>query len=301
MKNNRLFQLLYILLEKGSVTAPELARLLEVSVRTVYRDVEALSEAGVPVFATAGKGGGISLMPGSTLSRALLSDEEQDQILFAIQSLKATDQPVDALLSKLGGVFQKRGADWIEVDFSRWGLGRADNRKFELLRSAILEKRVLRILYCGASGETSDRKIKPFKLVFKDKNWYLQAYCLKAGDYRLFKAGRIIELSLTEERFTEAFSDAPPLEGTPGPTPVFTPVRLLFSPAMAFRVYDEFDPYSVEKQPDGSLLVTAPFPPDSWVIGYLLSFGTEVRILEPEALRLRLCALAKKIGAHHET
>ncbi|NLD60540.1 MAG: HTH domain-containing protein, partial [Clostridiales bacterium] len=74
MKNDRLFQVLYILLERGSTTAEKLAEVLEVSVRTVYRDVEALSMAGVPVCAAAGRGGGISLMPGYTFDRALLSD-----------------------------------------------------------------------------------------------------------------------------------------------------------------------------------------------------------------------------------
>ena len=130
MKNDRLFQMLYILLEKGTVTAPELASRLEISVRTVYRDVEALSMAGVPVFASVGKGGGISLMPGYTFNKALLSDEEQNQILFGIQSLQAADQQVSSLLSKLGGVFKKQNTNWIEVDFSRWGLGKVDSERF---------------------------------------------------------------------------------------------------------------------------------------------------------------------------
>ena len=190
MKNDRLFQMVYILLEKGSVTAPELASTLEVSVRTVYRDVEALSMAGVPVYASQGKGGGISLMPNYSFDKALLSDDEQNQILFAIQSLQATDQPVGALLKKLGGMFQKQNVSWIEADFSRWGMGRVDNEKFERLKTAILEKRVLEILYCSTSGETAKRSILPFKLIFKDKSWYLQAFCKKADDYRLFKVNQ---------------------------------------------------------------------------------------------------------------
>ena len=76
----------------------------------------------------------------------------------------------------------------IETDFSRWGMGRVDNEKFERIKTAILEKRMLNILYCGASGDTSPpRSVLPFKLVFKDKSWYLQAYCKKAEDYRPFQ------------------------------------------------------------------------------------------------------------------
>ena len=133
MKNDRLFQILYLLLEKGTITAPELSRALEVSVRTIYRDIDALSLAGVPVYATQGKNGGVSLLPNYAFDKALLTDEEQNQILYAIQSLRAVDQPVDALLSKLGGLFQKQNASWIEVDFSRWGMGSTDNARFERL------------------------------------------------------------------------------------------------------------------------------------------------------------------------
>ena len=110
MKNDRLFSLLYLLLRKGSMTAPELARELEVSVRTIYRDVETLSMAGVPVYAASGRGGGVSLLPGYTFDRALLSEEEQNQLLIALQSLKAADQQVDALLQKLGAALQRPAA-----------------------------------------------------------------------------------------------------------------------------------------------------------------------------------------------
>jgi len=123
MKHDRLFQLLYLLLEHQSMTASDLSRALEVSVRTVYRDVESLSMAGVPIFALPGKGGGISLQPGYTFDKALLSDEEQHQLLFAIQSLKAVDQKVEPLLQKMGSAFQKAPRNWIEVEFFSLGHG----------------------------------------------------------------------------------------------------------------------------------------------------------------------------------
>lgn len=174
MKNNRLFQLLYLLLEHGSMTAPELASRLEVSVRTIYRDVDALSFVGVPVYAMAGKGGGISLLESYRFDRALLSDEEQNQLLFVIQSLQATDLPVGDLLHKLGAVFQKQRADWIVVDFSRWGMRRTDTERFELLKTSILGRKVLKITYCGTSGGMTELRIHPLRLIYKDKHWYLQ-------------------------------------------------------------------------------------------------------------------------------
>jgi predicted DNA-binding transcriptional regulator YafY len=299
MKNDRLFQILYLLLERGTMTAPELSRALEVSVRTVYRDIDALSLSGVPVYATQGKNGGVSLLPNYSFDKALLSDEEQNQILYAIQSLRAVDQPVDALLGKLGGLFQKQNTNWIEVDFSRWGMGSTDSVKFERLKTALTSRRVLEIVYCSTSGETTRRVILPVKLIFKDKSWYLHAYCRMQEDYRLFKVNRIVEMTVLEERFGELPDDIPPLEQTLYSMPAMQSMRLLFSSAVAFRVYDEFERSMIEQQPDGSLLVAVQMPQDSWVAGYLYSFGTELTILETESIRKQLAAHAKAIWEHH--
>ena len=300
MKNDRLFQILYLLLEKGTITAPELSRALEVSVRTIYRDIDALSLAGVPVYATQGKNGGVSLLPNYAFDKALLTDEEQNQILYAIQSLRAVDQPVDALLNKLGGLFQKQNASWIEVDFSRWGMGSTDNARFERLKTALLSRRALEIVYCSTSGETNRRVILPVKLIFKDKSWYLHAYCRMQEDYRLFKVSRIVEMTVLDERFGELPEERPPIEQPYAPLPAMIPLRLLFSPAVAFRVYDEFERSMIEPQPDGSMLVRAQLPQDSWVTSYLFSFGTEVTVLEPVEMRQQLAAYAEAIWRHHQ-
>ena len=299
MKNDRLFQILYLLLEKGTMTAPELSRALEVSVRTIYRDIDALSLAGVPVFATQGKNGGVALLPNYAFDKALLSDEEQNQILYAIQSLRAVEQPVDALLRKLGGLFQKQNTSWIEVDFSRWGMASTDSVKFERLKTALIGRRALEILYCSSSGETGRRVILPLKLIFKDKSWYLYAYCRRQEDYRLFKVNRIVELTVLEERFTDPPDELPPVEPAYPMLPAYTPMRLRFSPAVAFRVYDEFERAMIEQQPDGSLLVQVRLPQDGWVVGYLLSFGAEAEILDPPEMRAEVAALAKAIWEQH--
>jgi len=301
MKTDRLFQILYILLEKGSVSAPELSSMLDVSVRTIYRDVEVLSLSGVPIYATQGKGGGISLMDGYAFDKALLSDEEQNQVLFALQGMQVADRHLDGVLKKLGAAFQKQGTKWIEVDFSRWGRGSVDSKRFDLLKNAILQKRVVNILYCGMSGTTTRRAIKPFKLVFKDKNWYLQAFCLKAADYRLFKVSRIREQELTEIPFYETFEDAPPLDKSLSSNTPTIALRLRFSPSLAFRVFDEFEIGEITKEDDGFFVVKAIFPYDDWVVNYLLSFGTGMEILDPLEMRAQVASYVKKLSLHYKT
>jgi predicted DNA-binding transcriptional regulator YafY len=300
MKSDRLFQLLYLLLSKGALTAPELAEKLEVSVRTVYRDVDALSGAGVPVSTAAGKGGGIALVPGYAFNRVLFNDDEQNRILFAMQSMRAADRSAEELLSKLSGLFQKQSANWIEVDFSRWGYGRVDQKRFELIKTAILEKLTLEIEYVSMAGETTRRRIQPFRLIFKSRSWYVQAWCLRADGFRLFKLSRMLDIRLTDERFG-ARGDLPPLETDAMETEPAIPVRLLFSASAAYRVYDEFDPPGIKRQADGSLLVQTYLPLDEGMTAYLLTYGAGLRVLEPSLLREQIAATARKIAAMYET
>jgi predicted DNA-binding transcriptional regulator YafY len=301
VKHDRLFQLLYLLLENGTMTAFTLSHALEVSMRTIYRDVDTLSMAGVPIYTSVGKGGGISLLPGYIFDKTLLSDEEQNQLLFAIQSLKATDQKIEPLLQKMGAAFQKTPYNWIEVDFSRWGMGKTDTARFELLKTAILHRQVLSLTYCSTSGETSQRNIHPLKLIYKDKHWYLQGYCLRAQDFRLFKVGRMLNIAIIGETFAEDYrEELPPVEALAAPLSTVH-LKLNMAQRLAFRVYDEFDRNSIIPQPDGSLLVEVDFPLDNWVVGYLFSFGTDIKVLEPADLRQHLAEYAQTIAAHHKT
>lgn len=120
MKSSRLFQIVYELMSGGRLTAPELARRLEVSVRTIYRDVEALCQAGVPISTGQGQGGGIALMDGFVLDRALMSASEQERLMLAVKALSSATGDSAALLQKLGALFRAPEADWLSVDLDRW-------------------------------------------------------------------------------------------------------------------------------------------------------------------------------------
>lgn len=295
MSSGRQFRLLYLLLEQGTLTAKELAGRLEVSVRTVYRDVDALSEAGVPIYAAQGRGGGISLLDGFVLSRSVVSAEDQRQILTALKALEAAGRSdAGETLSKLRALFRQPGEDWIDVDFSPWGAARPDTARFALLRDAILRKKLLAFDYFGASGLGGRRVVQPARLVFKSQAWYLQGYCLERGEYRTFKVNRMLAPRETGESFAALPVPPPPIEAVDASAPMAR-VRLRFRPHMAYRVYDEFDPASVIVEADGSLVVQQEYPPDQWLIGYLLSFGGAVEVLEPPCIRAYLASAALKI------
>lgn len=294
MQIDRLIQIVLILGSQKSITASELARRLNVSARTVYRDIDALSLAGIPVYALKGSGGGIRLMEGYTLDRAILSEREKQDIVYALQGLMAANVPgVGETLAKIKLLLQAPSQpDWIEVRFTPWETGACEQKKFDVLKEALLSKRVLAFDYYAVSGSRTTRLAEPVKLVFSGRTWYLWAFCRQRQDYRLFRVSRIRNERLSEERFErEAPQTLPQDSGSANNVTL----KLRFKRSVAFRVYDDFLDANILDQDEASLVVAVTYPMDEWVIGYLLSFGTEVEVLEPAFIRERLKARAKEI------
>lgn len=298
MKSGRLFEIVYRLLEGGQCTAPQLARELEVSVRTIYRDIDALSQAGVPVMASRGQGGGIRLLDGWALNKTLMDAKEQEQLMTAVKTLAAVEENGEALALKLGALFQKQPRSWLRVDFHRWGPVHANDERFEMIKTAALEKRVLSFSYASYSG-SSQRRVKPVLLYFKGDAWYLQAFCLMRNDFRTFKLSRISRLVLTDEHFDDPLTP-PPLD--PWEWRFEWPeVRLRFAPHMAYRVYDDFDEECIQQEADGHLLVTTHLPAeDRWAAERILTYGTGVEVLAPESLRRAAAEYALSLYRHYQ-
>ncbi len=298
MQESRLFKIVYYLLDKGQATAPELAEKFEVSVRTIYRDIDALSAAGIPVYAEAGRNGGIHLMNGFVLDQAVLSKEEKQEILTALQSIHIM-QNIDSsqILQKLSAIFHLDSHNWLEVDFSRWGNNGFDNKKFDLLRSAVIHCKNVKIHYAGSYEQISERIIQPYKLIYKACAWYLKAFCTEKQALRIFKLNRILDLEILQESF--------PYRKFPEPAEIpaeeYPLVTLRFPQEMAYRVYDEFDQTQIHRQADGALIVSAKMPEDAWLTGFLLSFAAQVDILSPAYLKEEIAKQAKLIYEKYKT
>ena len=292
MNESRLFKIVYYILEKGRVTAPELAEKFEVSVRTIYRDVDVISSAGIPIYVTTGRNGGIQILDNYVLEKAFFSDKEKQDILAAMQSLSVVDSTYKKeMLTKLSALFNMHSENWFEVDFGRWGSQTQDNVKFELLKKAAINHKVVAIVYVGSNCKKTKRNIHPLKLLYKSKEWYVKAYCPENDDFRLFKMNRIVESELLDEDFIPV--DFPDLQNTQQNT--YNKIVLRFPKEMAYRVYDEFKDDELEEQENGDLIAAAYMPEDAWLIGYLLSFGSYVEVIEPVRLREILSIEAKKI------
>ena len=284
MKENRYFQMIYLLLDKGQMTAPELADYFEVSIRTIYRDIDILSSAGIPIYATQGKGGGIAIQDSYVLKKLLLSEQEQKQILMALQGIRVLeDEQINMLLSKLSGVFQRQQGNWLEIDFSTWTKSGAGKHNFQLLQSAVWKSRIVSFSYYSGKGEQTKRIIEPHKLVFKTSDWYLYGYCTLRKDFRFFKLTRIRDLKLQDAEFMRETPEHI-FERSDEFEMKTVQVTLLFDAGMSHEVYEKFDE-EVSEQEDGSLLVTTILPDNELLYSYVLSCRERVEVLSPPYVR----------------
>ncbi|AOO65429.1 helix-turn-helix transcriptional regulator [Sulfurospirillum halorespirans] len=295
MQINRLFEIVYILLDKKTVTANELSEHFEVSIRTIYRDVNTLSSAGIPIYASRGKGGGIGITDGYVLNKSVLSDKEQNEILYALQSLSITHHlEDDKVLSRLSGLFKKNGLNWIEVDFSPWGSTKNQISQFTTLKDAILGNLIIEFDYINGFGEKSRRKIEPIKLVYKVNAWYLYGFCLSKNCYRTFKISRITKICVTQDGFTKRAEQTNEEPQDNGHEQWIT-IKLKISKDGAYRAYEEFNEESISKNEDGSLMIETVLPDNKWLMRYLLSFGDDLEVVEPQHIRDELYHQSEKI------
>lgn len=291
--NNRLFEIVYILIQKKKVTAKELANRFEVSTRTIYRDIEILSRANIPVYATKGKDGGIGILDEYVLNKTILTEEEQNQILFALQGMKkVAGQDEKDTLRKLSRLFNKKVDDWIRIDFSNWGKDNEKEKRFNMIKTAILNKNQIEFVYYNSNGEKSQRTVEALQVWFKDKSWYLIAYCKMKQDYRIFKIARIKEIKILEEHFKRELQQENKKEEYKFKT---VTLELEISKKMAYRVYDEFEDSEINKKDDGSFIINVEYPENEWVYGYILSFGEYVKVLSPERVKRTIKDKIEKI------
>ena len=304
MQIQRLFEITYILLRKKRVTAKELAQHFEVCTRTIYRDLDALSMAGIPLYTNKGNNGGIFLMEDYTISKSLLNDEEQQHLLSALQSYHlAENSDISSLLTKLSAQFQKEQQIWIDADFSEWGNN--SSSYFQLLKEAILNRKVVHFTYYNSNGQCKERDVEPLRLIFKGQSWYFVAFCLDTQDQRLFKLNRMKHLKQLNLEATHEIEETSLKNLFHYQKKDLVSIIAKVDATLAYRVYDEFTPEQYSKQEDGSLLLKMAFPQGEWIYSYLMGFGPNLQVIEPTYIKEELIkryrqALTNYEVVHHE-
>ena len=299
MQIDRLIQIVFLLLSHENITAKQLAEELHVSTRTIYRDINILSIAGIPITSQKGYGGGLSLLQGFSLDKSYFTQTEQSNIIQALQILKSSNYPdADKALNKVAGLFSHHlQSEWLEIDFSYWGSPEKERNNITALERAIINKYVIAFTYFNSELGVTDQIVEPLKLVFKSHAWYLVAYSKYKNDIRTYRLSRIRNPQITNELFDrelpEDFSITPTCKEEDN-IPIF---KLHFSEKIAYKVYDEFQEKYIKKLDDGTLEVTFKYQLSDWTFLYLLSFGEYVEIVEPARAREILKEKAKKISS----
>lgn len=302
MAIDRLIGILAILLREEKVTAAQLAARLEVTQRTIYRDMERLCQAGIPLRSDRGRGGGISIMEGYAMDRTLMTEADRSAILAGLRSLDSVSGTgyYRRLMEKLPGAAVRRpdqaeaGAadDCVVIDLASW-YGPMLAPRLETLKNACLRRNPVRFTYCSPSGD-SLRVVEPARLVFRWSSWYLYGWCRERQDWRLFKLTRMLDVQVLEETFP-ACAVPSPIAPPQRVYPDALQATIRFDPAARWRLIDEYSRESFTQSPDGSLIFRRGFPDKEELFRWVLSFQDKAELLEPEDLRRELVDRLQKI------
>lgn len=301
MKIDRLIGILSVLLQEEWTTAPKLAERFEVSRRTINRDIEDLCKAGIPIYTAQGTGGGIRIMDGYRMDRALLTSKDMQMILAGLRSLDSVSgsRYYSQLMEKIksGSSDFVSGRDYILIDLSSWYKDTL-TPKIGLTQDAIEERTLLTFHYYAPNGD-SIRTIEPYYLVFKWSSWYVWGWCTIKKDFRLFKLNRMDELIKEKTVFEPRQVPAPDLS-VEKIFPGEIKVKALFSSACKWRLIEEFGIHCFREQEDGSLLFMADYTDKENLLTWLLTFGEKVKVIEPVEVRDELISIAKNIIHEYE-
>ncbi|MCI8792369.1 MAG: YafY family transcriptional regulator [Eubacterium sp.] len=296
MKIDRLIGILSILLQRETVTAPELAEQFEVSRRTINRDIEDLCRAGIPLVTRQGVNGGISIMENYRLERTLLTNGEMRDILAGLRSLDSVNgtNRYGQLMEKLsaGASDFMTGDQSVLIDLSAWYKDSLVP-KIERIREGIDRARRCEFLYFSPRGE-SRRRIEPYYLIFRWSSWYVWGWCEEKEDFRLFKLNRMDGLRLSPDDFERRNVPFPDL-GEEKIFPGGIRVKALFDPSCKWRLVEDFGAGCFEVQEDGRLLFHADYTNREELLIWLLTFRDKVELLEPENVREELKGTLRKV------
>ncbi|MCL1828900.1 MAG: YafY family transcriptional regulator [Oscillospiraceae bacterium] len=300
MKLDRLLGILTILLKNDRVTAPYLAERFEVNRRTVGRDIDALCQAGIPIVTHQGAGGGISIAEGFKLDKSVLTTDELSGIIAALKGIGSVsdrsniERTLDKLNANSDAVVSLR--EPVIIDLASHYKGQL-TIKIELIKSAVLETRLIEFDYYYDKGE-DHRRIEPYFVIFRRTAWYVFGFCIERQDWRLFKLTRLWNLSLCDEPYTPR--DIPP-ERRSFVNKQADEIKLvaLFDPSQRYKLIEYYgiDCYT---ETGNGLRFEIGFTNRDYIIEWLLGFGGAVKVLEPEYIADGIVSAAEKIISNYK-
>ncbi len=280
MQINRLFEIVYILLNKGTVTARSLADKFGVSSRTIYRDVDSLEAAGIPLYTERGKNGGICLVKNFSGEGVEVPEAERKEIISQIEAIRQTPYvSTKKMLAKIADLLNDREDMWLDVDFE--SVCPSGSKLFEEIRYAIMDKHIVTFDYHNTHGDIIEIKAEPLQLCYKDNKWYLRTYSITDRSFEVYKIVRINEFRVRDDKFEPRHFEGDDLQSAEDTVSV----TLRVAQDNAERVFDEFHPDNVKRDIDGNYLVKGEYPENDSLYEYILSFGESAEVVSPKWIR----------------
>ncbi len=294
MKIDRLLSITIMLINRPMLTAKELSERFEVSIRTIYRDIDAISAAGIPVTSYQGKKGGFCLIDNYRVDRQLLNLNDMISIVTALKGVNTSldDNDIRDTIEKIESLVPdnkredvQRQSNRIIIDLSPWEAGGNQKEKLETVNEAITTNHLISFDYRNLYGQDSRRKIEPMSLILKGYLWYVYGYCRKREDYRIFRLSRMRNMEITDIAFinrNQPFIESDFFESDKR---IPIKIKLRFAPSAKNRVEELFDEYPNVVDEKGRITVDVSFPEDEWVYSTLLSYGPDCEVLSPPHIR----------------
>ena len=301
MQIDQLFEFVYVLIDKKQVTAKEMAERFGVSTRTIYRWVDALSVSGVPIYSQNGRGGGIAISEKYALDTKVLSEEERLAIVSSVKALNSlSGNPASVVnanikaAEKISGLVEK-DTDWLEVDFAPWSPeGSIVRQVFGTLRDCILQKKQVVFDYYSGDGNMERRTVHPWKLIYKGQAWYLQGWCTTRKAERFFKLARMQNLdmtgraaNITKSGIQTTTSSKTEVQLKEQKVPIVQ-IKAKIRPSKIAYLFDTFICSQIKQNKDNSITATFSAPDTDWLIGMLMGFEADIKIISPKNIAQKI-------------
>lgn len=294
MKIDRLLGITVYLLNRKKVSAKVLAERFQVSIRTIQRDIEALCQAGIPVASSLGAEGGYEILEGFKMDGQIAKKEDYSYIITALQGLNSAynSDEVGGILEKIKALSKNEADSNMLLDFGVLKEDKSINKKLEILFKSIKEKKRVLFTYTNAENIKNKKEIEPIAITYRWYAWYLLGYSLEKQDYRLYKLVRMENLNMMDIAIKISHEEASVLlrKSYEQDNRKYISIKLFCKAEVKMKAieYLKGDIESEYENGDFIMRLRLPEKEQLW-FGTLISLGKLVTVIEPEALKKRIC------------
>lgn len=300
MKIDRLLGITIYLLNHKKVSSKVLADKFHVSIRTVFRDIEDLCSAGIPVTSFLGTNGGYEILESFKMKSQVAGENDYAYIISALKGLNSAYENCEAekTLEKIKSVSKGRKKSNIILDFSVLREQNDVNKNLKLLENAADSKNIVTFEYTDADNVKTLKEVEPIALTYKWYAWYLLGFTQEKKDYRLYKLVRMSSLKKTDKLMSMEHEPAETIlkKAEKHDSRKYIDIKLFCKSKADIKVIEYLNGTIEKKYENGDFIMDLHLPENEQLwFGTLLSLGNLVRVIEPESLKKRLCSKCNEI------